>query len=323
MKNRRVVSSLQLEGRVLHAQKVNRLLLFENRSGRLDDSIEENRHAIGNSTLNAAAVIGAGFHALHIPIERVVSLRAAQIRQREAAAELDTLDRRNGEDRVREHSLQRIEPRFTNACRHSCHRGFQNPADAVAIRGRFEDLAADQRACLRVQYRKLRVREIGEFLRVVLESAILHARRAQNMRTDKDAAILQGARQNRARCHQRRGHASRKMAAAAIVLIAFIFAEARIIRVGRARRPVLAPVPVIRAVRLFVADQKAQRCPCRTALKDTADKFHAVFLLARRRDHALRAPLSQFIADITFIDHQSRRQPVQYRADCRAVTLAE
>ena len=141
------------------------------------------------------------------------------------------------------------------------------------------------------------------------------------MAADEDSFFSQYADQNGARRDQCRRYSSRKMTAAAIILKAVVFCICRIVGVPGTRQR--TGRRVITAVLGGVRDQDRQRRSRAPAVEHAADQLECISLAPRGRDPARGAALVQLGADQSLIDLQPGSQPVQYRADICAVTLAE
>jgi hypothetical protein len=94
--------------------------------------------AVGDSALDAAAVVGGGAEPLlavssGLDHKQVVVLAAPHPRAREAAADLEPLRGRNGEHGVGEHGLELVEAGLAQARRHVTAHARHHASNAVLV----------------------------------------------------------------------------------------------------------------------------------------------------------------------------------------------
>ena len=130
MDDGRVMAPMDLQLRFLSAQIVYGLLGLEDRRGRLDDALDEDRHAVGNAAVDAAIVIGQRTDAAAIA-ESVIGLGAIKLRKAKAQSELYAFDGRNTEQQMAEDAFDRVKEWFADPGRKAADRSFKDPADAV------------------------------------------------------------------------------------------------------------------------------------------------------------------------------------------------
>ena len=87
-------------------------------------------------------MVGGGDDSAVLKAERVVCLRAAQLRQRKAGTELDALDGRHAEHRLGNRALHAVEHRRADAGGQARDGAFDHAADAVLRQPRRFDLGA-------------------------------------------------------------------------------------------------------------------------------------------------------------------------------------
>ena len=89
------MTALNGEGRILLCNVIHRLLLFVDAGRRLDSGAEDDRHSVGDAAVDARVVVGGRDHRIALHAEGIVGLRAFQVGEAEAGAELNALHGRH------------------------------------------------------------------------------------------------------------------------------------------------------------------------------------------------------------------------------------
>ena len=112
---------------------VDRILFLEDGGGRLDDTLEADRHSVGDAAVDTAVVVGHRSDLSVLHAEGIVDLRAVIGGKVKAQSKLYPFDGRYAEQQVAQYALDGIEERFADAGRESDHSGLDDAADTVAV----------------------------------------------------------------------------------------------------------------------------------------------------------------------------------------------
>ena len=115
------------------------LLLAQDCGGRLKGDAEDDVFTVANAALDAATAVGAGADAIASHVELVIVLQAGHERAGEAAADLETLRRRQAEHGFCQIGLQFVKNRLAETRRHATDDTFDHASDAVSLTADFFD----------------------------------------------------------------------------------------------------------------------------------------------------------------------------------------
>ena len=236
-------------------------------------------------------MIGQGADSLRTIPERIVGFASPQIREGEAAAELDSFDGRDGKKRMGKDSLEGVKPGLAHTGRQAGDRGFKNAADAVTLCSGSFNSELHFLPLRFIQDCEGEAVQPGKIDGEIAERRVADAGTAGDMGADQDAFPFQGGDHDGAGGNQCRGHSAAEMPAAAVILKAVIFHIRGIVRIpGAESAPGIIPAPRIR-----VGDQNGKRRAGGFAFKNAADDPERVRFTPRGTDLSRGAAFVKFL----------------------------
>ena len=146
--------ALDGKGGIFLLLQIDGLLFPRDRRSGLDSRAENQRHTVGDTAQNTAAVVGRRDDLAAAIAEGVVCLRAAHGAEVKAGAKFHTLDCRNAEHRLGYHAFHAVKHRLADAGRQSGDGTFNHAANAVEVKPRGFHLGAHGRFPALVNQRK-------------------------------------------------------------------------------------------------------------------------------------------------------------------------
>ena len=321
--NAGVVPPLDLQLSVLLCRKIHGVLLFINAGGGLYHRAEHQRHPVGDAAVHAAVAVGGSAHRAVLHRKGVVGFAAAQPGKGKARAEFHALAGGDGKHQVGKLALDTVKPRLAHTGGQPGDDGFQNAAHAVALRPGVADRLLHSGFFFGIQQGKMPRLRLGQQQpRRAGKGCVLNPGTGGNVGVHPHAQIAQNSLADSTRRDRCRRDASRKMPAAACILIPLILGVCRVVGVTRAQQ--LLRFGVVAAAGILVADHQGQRRAGGSALIHAGQKLHLVRLGAGGRK-----PIAPGAAAIhrgchgCLVNGQPCRQTVQHSADGGTVALAK
>lgn len=129
MGDARIVPAFELQFRLLPGFIVYGVLRDKDGSRRLDDGMENDRHAVGDAAVDARVAVGAGDDCILLQDEGIVGLRAKEAFKAKAFAKRNALDGRHREEKAGQLAFNGVKERFANAGGQPFDAGFENRTD--------------------------------------------------------------------------------------------------------------------------------------------------------------------------------------------------
>ena len=312
-------------GGVLLCLQINGLLFLRDRRRGLDRRAENQRHAVGDTAQDSAAVVG-GRDDLAVPIaEGVVCLRSAHGAEVKAGTELDALDRRHAEHRLGDHAFHAVKHRLADADGQPGDGAFDHAADAVEVKPRGFHLGAHGRFPALVDQGKGGAAEpVNQLCRNVnrMEALVGDVADLRDMGSDLYTFFCEKLTADRAGKHQRRGDPARKMTAAADIVGGVVLDVSGVVAVSRTRTG--KQVAVVAGARVGVFNHRAERRAGQGLAQHAGEHARRIAFLAGRGGFIFSRSAARDLQEyFVHADGLACRQSVDHNADTAAVTLAE
>ena len=305
--------------------QIDGLLFLRDRRGGLDSRAENQRHTVGDTAQNTAAVVGCRDDLVFLIAEGVVCLRAAHGAEIKAGTEFDPLDRRNAEHRLGDHAFHAVEHRLADANRQSGDGAFDRAADTVEVKPRGFHLVAHGRFLAGVdQGEGGMIQSVNQFCRNVnrIEALVRDAADLCDMGSNLYTFFCEKLTADSAGKHQRSRDPARKMTAAADIVRGVVFDVSGVVAVSRARTG--KQIAVIAGARVGVLDHRAERRAGQGVAQHTGKHARRVAFLARSGSFVLAWRTTRHLHKyLIHADSLSGRQSVDHNADTAAMALAE
>ena len=323
------MTALNGEGRVLLCNVIHRLLLFVDAGRRLDSGAEDDRHSVGDAAVDARVVVGGRDHRIALHAEGIVGLRAFQVGEAEAGAELNALHGRHRKRHVGNKALHAVKIRLAHTGGQAENGCFKDAAHAVALRtggtdGRFHRLfdgSIQQGEALVPAFQHAHLSsQCGGI--VQRKGRIGNAGTAGDVGGDVDAGAVQRTQHDGTACHQRGSDAARKVSTAPGVLKAVVFGVGGIVRVAGAEQ--VSRLGVVAAAGVLVLDHQGDGRAGGVTVHDAGEQLNFIGLhTGRRKPIAPGAALIHAGGNEFLIHRHTSGHAVQHTADGPAVALAE